>query len=224
VFGASTVYLALKRVDRLRSIPIAVLAISLLKKLGGSTILENNIVQTSLGGREHRRGVVFTLPGFLFLAVIFDGQERRSDYFSYWTIFTLALLGECWVLMMVPLRRALIVKEHGNLPYPENRLRQVLIAGERVARWPHRVHGPGVRDRLRGAAADLEGDRGGAGLLVTRASSRIFPGRHVNASITPEYLGSGTSSARRDVRRERVVREACCLAGIIRSSRRWSPL
>src|SRR5436190_1004700 len=53
-------------------------------------------------------------------------------YFSYWTIFTLALLGGMLgVLMMVPLRRALIVKEHGNLPYPEGAAcAQVLIAGE----------------------------------------------------------------------------------------------
>ena len=55
-----------------------------------------------------------------------------APYFSYWTIFTLALLGGMLgVLMMVPLRRALIVKEHGNLPYPEGAAcAQVLIAGE----------------------------------------------------------------------------------------------
>src|SRR5207247_9984594 len=79
-------------------------------------------------------GVVFTLPGFLFLAVdVSTRQSIGAPYFSYWTIFTLALLGGCiGVLMMVPLRRALIVKEHGNLPYPEGTAcAQVLIAGER---------------------------------------------------------------------------------------------
>jgi len=114
IFGASTVYLALKAgLTVSASIPIAVLSISLLKKLGGSTILENNIVQTiGSAGESIAAGVVFTLPGFLFLAT--DPQTRVSvgaPFFSYWTIFTLALLGGMLgVLMMVPLRRALIVK------------------------------------------------------------------------------------------------------------------
>src|SRR5256714_10299517 len=136
IFGASTVYLALKAgLTVSASIPIAVLSISLLKKFGGSTILENNLVQTiGSAGESIAAGVVFTLPGFLFLAT--DPRTRQSvgaAYFSYWTIFTLALLGGCLgVLMMVPLRRALIVKEHGNLPYPEGTAcAQVLIAGER---------------------------------------------------------------------------------------------
>src|SRR5437773_2792920 len=135
IFGASTVYLALKAgLTVSASIPIAVLSISLLKKLGGSTILENNIVQTiGSAGESIAAGVVFTLPGFLFLAVdVGTRQSIGAPYFSYWTIFTLALLGGCiGVLMLVPLRRALIVKEHGNLPYPEGAAcAQVLIAGE----------------------------------------------------------------------------------------------
>src|SRR3954469_4870930 len=136
IFGASTVYLALKAgLTVSASIPIAVLSISLLKKLGGSTILENNIVQTIGSAGESIAAVFgFPLPGFLFLAR--DAATRQSvgaPYFSYWTIFTLALLGGMiGVLMMVPLRRALIVKEHGNLPYPEGTAcAQVLIAGER---------------------------------------------------------------------------------------------
>src|SRR5688572_11612480 len=70
LFGAATVYLALKAgLTVSASIPIAVLAISLLKKLGGSTILENNVVQTiGSAGESIAAGVVFTLPGFLFLA------------------------------------------------------------------------------------------------------------------------------------------------------------
>ena len=70
IFGASTVYLALKAgLTVSASIPIAVLAISVLKRLGSSTILENNIVQTiGSAGESIAAGVVFTLPGFLFLA------------------------------------------------------------------------------------------------------------------------------------------------------------
>jgi len=70
IFGAATVYLALKAgLTVSASIPIAVLSISLLKRLGKSTILENNVVQTiGSAGESIAAGVVFTLPGFLFLS------------------------------------------------------------------------------------------------------------------------------------------------------------
>src|SRR5882724_8389450 len=196
VFGASTVYLALKAgLTVSASIPIAVLSISLLKKLGGSTILENNIVQTiGSAGESIAAGVVFTLPCFLFLAV--DPSTRQSvgaTYFSYWTIFTLALLGGMLgVLMMVPLRRALIVKEHGSLPYPEGTAcAQVLIAGERGGEMARTAY-LGLFFALAYAAlqqifrviAEVPG-------YVTRATSRIFPAATLNAAITPEYLGVG---------------------------------
>src|SRR5262245_23285344 len=69
LFGASTVYLGLRAgLTVSASIPIAVLAISVLKRLGGSTILENNIVQTiGSAGESVAGGVVFTLPALLFL-------------------------------------------------------------------------------------------------------------------------------------------------------------
>src|SRR5476651_634299 len=129
IFGASTVYLALKAgLTVTASIPIAVLSISLLKKLGGSTILENNIVQTiGSAGESIAGGVVFTIPALIFLTP--DGPA----YFNYYQIAMLAFAGGILgVLMMVPLRRALIVKEHGVLPYPEGAAcADVLIAGER---------------------------------------------------------------------------------------------
>src|SRR3979409_841332 len=76
LFGASTVYLALRAgLTVSASIPIAVLSISLLKKLGGPTILENNLGQpTGAAGESIAAGVVFTLPGFLFLAAGDDGK------------------------------------------------------------------------------------------------------------------------------------------------------
>src|SRR3954470_18249129 len=96
IFGASTVYLALRAgLTVSASIPIAVLSISLLKKFGGSTILENNLVQTiGSAGEAIAAGVVFTLPGFLFLANM-QGTKVSigASYFNYWTIFALALLG-----------------------------------------------------------------------------------------------------------------------------------
>src|SRR4051812_49557261 len=180
IFGAATVYLALKAgLTVSASIPIAVLAISLLKRLGGSTILENNIVQTiGSAGESIAAGVVFTLPGFLFLAT--DPQTRMSvgaPYFSYWTIFTLALLGGMLgVLMMVPLRRALIVKEHGNLPYPEGAAcAQVLIAGEQGGAMARTAYvGLGFAS-VYAALQLIFGVIAATPGYVTRATSRIFP-------------------------------------------------
>ena len=137
IFGASTVYLGLRAgLTVSASIPIAVLAISVLKKLGGSTILENNIVQTiGSAGESIAGGVVFTIPALLFLMP--DGPR----YFNYTQITMLTFAGGILgVLMMVPLRRALIVKEHGVLPYPEGTAcAEVLVAGSLPPRSPASV-------------------------------------------------------------------------------------
>src|ERR1700722_17851938 len=89
LFGASTVYLGLRAgLTVSASIPIAVLAISVLKKLGGSTILENNIVQTiGSAGESVAGGVVFTIPALIFLT------PYGPAYFSYFQIATLAFAG-----------------------------------------------------------------------------------------------------------------------------------
>src|SRR5262249_30691463 len=88
IFGAATVYLALKAgLTVSASIPIAVLSIAVFKKLGQSTILENNIVQTiGSAGESIAAGVVFTLPALLFLS---EGEQ----YFRYLQIMTLAAVG-----------------------------------------------------------------------------------------------------------------------------------
>src|SRR3981189_2989933 len=139
LFGASTVYLGLRAgLTVSASIPIAVLAISVLKRLGGSTILENNIVQTiGSAGESVAGGVVFTIPALIFLTP--DGP----GYFNYYQIAMLAFAGGILgVLMMVPLRRALIVKEHGILPYPEGTAcADVLVAGERGGKLAAMVFG-----------------------------------------------------------------------------------
>src|SRR5215813_10065871 len=128
IFGAATVYLALKAgLTVSASIPIAVLAIAVFKRIGKSTILENNIVQTiGSAGESVAAGVVFTIPALIFLA---SGEK----FFTYFNIFTLALVGGILgVLFMVPLRRSLIVKEHDSLPYPEGTAcADVLVAGEK---------------------------------------------------------------------------------------------
>ena len=195
VFGASTVYLALKAGLTLSaSIPIAVVAISLLKKFGGSTILENNLVQTiGSAGESVAAGVIFTLPGFLFLEKDLSGASVGAPYFGYWTIFTLALIGGVLgVILMVPLRRALIVNEHDTLPYPEGTAcAQVLIAGEaggELARTAYKGLGLGfgyaILQHLFGIIAETP-------TWVSSMRSKIFPAATVNADITAEYLGVG---------------------------------
>jgi putative OPT family oligopeptide transporter len=90
IFGAATVYLALKAgLTVSASIPIAVMSIALSKLFLRTTILENNIIQTTgSAGESIAAGVVFTLPGFLFLS-----ESGSADYFSYITILTLAIFG-----------------------------------------------------------------------------------------------------------------------------------
>src|SRR3982751_882526 len=130
IFGAATVYLALKAgLTVSASIPIAVLAITLGRKFLKTTILENNIIQTTGSASESiAAGVVFTLPGFLFLS-----DPSSASYFNYFTILILAIFGGILgTLMMIPLRKALIVKEHETLPYPEGTAcASVLKAGEK---------------------------------------------------------------------------------------------
>jgi len=125
VFGASNVYLALKiGLTVSASIPIAVLAITIFRTLGRSTILENNIVQTTGSAADSvSAGVVFTIPAILLMGYDLDISR----------VAILAIAGGLMgILMMIPLRRALIVKEHGNLPYPEGTAcAEVLIAGEK---------------------------------------------------------------------------------------------
>ena len=130
VFAASSVYLALKvSLTVSASIPIAVLSITIFKwaqkAMGaeGPQILRNNIVQTTgSAGESIAAGVVFTLPALLLL-----GYELP------WTLVACVALvgGLLGVLLMIPLRESLIVKEHRTLKYPEGTAcADVLIVGE----------------------------------------------------------------------------------------------
>ena len=133
LFGAVTVYVGLRAGLTVgASIPISVLSISVLRAFGRASILENNIVQTTgNSGQSIASGVIFTLPALIFLG--FDLEYSR--------IFLLALLGGLLgVLFMIPLRRQLIVEEHGRLIYPEGTAcADVLLAGERGGSFAGRV-------------------------------------------------------------------------------------
>ncbi len=195
IFGASTVYLALKAgLTVSASIPIAVIAIFIGKEFLKTTILENNIIQTTgSAGETIAGGVVFTLPGFLFLSAGQNGVSVGYPYFTYVTIFTLAVLGGfLGTLMMIPLRRSLIVKEHLNLPYPEGTAcASVLIAGERggdVAKTAFK--GVGVAfayaflQRILHLIAETPA-------WATSQTNKYLPSATLNADITPEYMGLG---------------------------------
>jgi len=187
IFGAATVYLALRAgLTVSASIPIAVLAIAVFKRLGKSTILENNIVQTiGSAGESVAAGVAFTIPALIFLA-------SGDQFFTYFNIFTLALVGGILgVLFMVPLRRSLIVKEHETLPYPEGTAcAEVLVAGERGGSLAGKVFaGLGIAFLYKFLMSILGLWKDVPGYLAGRSSS--FPSASVSAEITPEYLGVG---------------------------------
>ena len=187
IFGAATVYLGLKvGLTVSASIPIAVLSISVFKYIGKSTILENNIVQTiGSAGESVAAGVVFTLPALLFLP---GGQE----YFKYFQIFVLALAGGILgVLFMIPLRRSLIVKEHGNLPFPEGTAcADVLVAGEKGGSLAQKVfYGLGIAFAYKFLMSILGLWKDVPTYVFDRKSS--LPNGTVTAEITPELLGVG---------------------------------
>src|ERR1700756_962363 len=183
LFGAVTVYVGLRAgLTVSASIPISVLSISILRAFGRSTILENNIVQTTgSAGESLAAGVMFTIPALIFLGF---GKE-----FTFWRIFPLALLGG-WlgVLFMVPLRRQLIVKEHGNLSFPEGTAcADVLVAGERGGSFAGRVFwGLGL-----GGIYTFLMNTVQAWTSQPESRPNWFPGASFRANITSEYLGVG---------------------------------
>jgi uncharacterized oligopeptide transporter (OPT) family protein len=128
VFGASSLYLVLKvGLTVSASIPVAVISITLFRlwsKMGGrdATILENNIVQTAgSAGESIAFGIGVTMPAIMILG--FDLEATR-------VLLVAVLGGLLGILMMIPLRRALIVQQHGLLKYPEGTAcAEVLKAG-----------------------------------------------------------------------------------------------
>ncbi len=195
LFGAASVFLALKAgLTVSASIPIAVLAISIGRKFFKTTILENNIIQTTgSAGESIAAGVVFTLPAFLFMSINDSGMSVGADYFNYWTILILAMFGGILgTLMMIPLRRSLIVNEHATLPYPEGTAcAQVLVAGDKGGDFAKTAYqglsvalGYALLQRVFHVIAETPA-------WVSAQTSKFFPSATINADITPEYLGVG---------------------------------
>ena len=190
IFGAATVYLALKAgLTVSASIPIAVMSIALSRLFLKTTILENNIIQTTgSAGESIAAGVVFTLPGFLFLS-----ETTSADYFNYITILVLAIFGGMLgTLMMIPLRSALIVKEHETLPYPEGTAcASVLKAGERGGNFAKTAFSGLGFAVLYAFFQKVFHFIAETPSYITAQTNKYLPSAKVSGEITPEYLGVG---------------------------------
>ena len=149
IFGASSLYLVLKvGLTVSASIPVAVISLAMFRgwsKIGGrdATILEHNITQTAgSAGESIAFGIGVTMPAILILG--FDLELSR--------VMLVAVLGGLLgILMMIPLRRALIVKEHGLLKYPEGTdLGRVVIVCCAADAQLARIHlsGPAVAEAV----------------------------------------------------------------------------
>jgi putative OPT family oligopeptide transporter len=172
VFGASSLYLVLKvGLTVSASIPVAVISITLfriLSKMGGrnATILENNIVQTAgSAGESIAFGVGVTMPAIIILGADLDLTRP---------ILVAVLGGLLGILMMIPLRRALIVQQHGFLKYPEGTAcAEVLKAG--------------ASDESRALASDAaraEWERAGTDASANTGAKTIFAGFAVGLVYT----------------------------------------
>ncbi|HEX8251535.1 MAG TPA: oligopeptide transporter, OPT family, partial [Thermoanaerobaculia bacterium] len=207
IFGASSLYLVLKvGLTVSASIPVAVISITLFRILAGmgarnATILENNIVQTAgSAGESIAFGVGVTMPAIMILG--FDLQIGR--------VMLVAVLGGLiGILMMIPLRRALIVAQHGILKYPEGTAcAEVLKAGASdESRAAASEQAKREQEALGGAGTSAKTIFTGFGIgLVYKtamvafrawkeAPEKIFRG-HFNAAsvaveVSPELLGVG---------------------------------
>jgi putative OPT family oligopeptide transporter len=207
VFGASSLYLVLKvGLTVSASIPVAVISIALFRlasKLGvrDATILENNIVQTAgSAGESLAFGVGVTMPAIMILG--FD--------LEIWRVMLVAILGGLLgILMMIPLRRALVVAQHGKLKYPEGTAcAEVLKAGASDESRAAASAGARAEEALRGGgrlSAHVIFTGFGVGLAYKTAMAalrawkdtpekvfgRPFAAGSVAMEISPELLGVG---------------------------------
>lgn len=182
VFGAASTYLALRvGLTTSASVPIAVLAIwAIRRKNGQRAILEHNIVQTTgSAGESVASAVVFTVPALIFLG--YPLQVGPTALIAV----TGGVLG---VLLMVPLRRYLIVKEHGVLRYPEGKAcAEILQAGEAGGTSATKVFvGLGIGAAFKAFQAILGGAKAS---LATSIS--FFRGASLGCDVAPELLGVG---------------------------------
>jgi putative OPT family oligopeptide transporter len=173
------------------SIPISVMAVAvfgILRRIGApyGSILENNIIQTiGSAGEALAGGIIFTIPAFFLASFIAPGEFTITVF----QIFVIAVLGGfLGVFCMVPLRRYLIKREHGKLPYPEGTAcAEVLVAGDTGGAHAKQVFiGLGVGGLY---TALLRGFR----FWKTEATTLIpgFKNAQVSMDVSPALLGVG---------------------------------
>ncbi len=192
VFGASSLYLVLRTgLTVSASIPVAVLSISLFRlfsRLFGvrrATILENNIVQTTgSAGESIAFGVGVTIPALMLL-----GMEMELMR----TMIVGVLGGLLGILMMIPLRKAFIVKQHGKLKYPEGTAcADVLIVGEEGGATAATVFtGFGLAFVHKFLMTGLGLWKEIVATPLTTATGRGLKGAVLGAELAPEFLGVG---------------------------------
>lgn len=196
LFGASSLYLLLKvGMTVSASVPIAVLSITLFRAFSRSfgfrraTILENNIVQTTgSAGESIAFGVGVTMPALLLLG--FEMHWIR--------VLTVSVLGGLLgILMMIPLRRAFIVKQHGKLKYPEGTAAaEVLAAGEKggaSARMVFIGFGIAFVHKFLTKGGKLWADEPEQHLYtITDSGQKVgLKGAAISGDLSPEMLGVG---------------------------------
>jgi putative OPT family oligopeptide transporter len=195
LFGASSLYLLLKvGMTVSASVPIAVLSITLFRAFSRAfgfrraTILENNIVQTTgSAGESIAFGVGVTMPALLLLG--FEMHWIR--------VLTVSVLGGLLgVLMMIPLRRAFIVKQHGKLKYPEGTAcAEVLVAGEKggsSARMVFIGFGIAFVHKFLAKAGKLWADEPEQNLYAVHNGQKVgLKGAALGGDLSPEMLGVG---------------------------------
>ena len=186
VFGAANAYLALKvGLTVAASIPAAVMAVFFFKRVKGASLLESNIVQTvGSAGESVAAGVVFTIPAF-FLWMQADPAADPGRL----KIFMLALVGGILgVLFMIPLRRYLVVREHGKLAYPEGTAcAEVLVSAQAGAEKAKQLfQGLGF-----GALYMFLMHDKWLGLWNKDPGADVRGRYHIGMEVSPELLGVG---------------------------------
>ena len=193
VFGASSLYLSLKvGMTVSASIPVAVLSIAIFRALGRGKgrVLENNIVQTTgSAGESIAFGVGVTMPALMILGYDLEQSLFRVGGVPITRVMLVACLGSLLgILLMIPLRRAFIVRQHGKLIFPEGTAcAKVLIAGD--------TGGAGARPILVGLGLGFFYQIAMQGLRLWKEypayAIRGFKGAFVTNEATPTLLGVG---------------------------------
>ncbi|MGF7152059.1 putative OPT family oligopeptide transporter [Sphingomonas zeicaulis] len=175
LFTAANVYLGLKvGLTFATSIPAAVISMAILRLIGGSNILENNIVQTIASAAGTLAAIIFVLPGLIMVG--------WWQGFPYWTtVAVCAIGGILGVMYSVPLRRALVTGS--DLPYPEG------VAAAEVLKVGAGTEA-GAEENAKGLRAILFGALGAAGFSLLAAMKLVV------AELTTAFrVGAGASGA-----------------------------